>query len=377
MSGDSVRIAFLRGFGRPGRDLSVLPSGHSPYDDLPAERFWRNAVASQTPETVRHLYRRRYEIGARDRIATAGSCFAQHISAALVDRGYNVLDVEPPPGGMARETARHYGYSLYSARYGNIYHARRLLQMIDEACGRFQPQSWIWERKGAFFDALRPGVEPQGLTSADEVVAHRDMHLKHVRRLIATTDVLVFTLGLTEGWVHRRSGTVYAMAPGTAAGSYDPSEHAFVNFTAGEVVEDLVQVRQRLKAFNPGLRMLFTVSPVPLVATADDRHVLQSTTYSKSVLRAACGELCARFPDVDYFPSYELIATPFSRAAFFEPNLRTVRDEGVALVMKTFFSEHPAVLESRPKAGAARKRGADGRAREALVCEEEILEALR
>ena len=40
---------------------------------------------------------------------------------------------------------------------------------------------------------------------------------------------------------------------------------------------------------TPKLRILLTVSPVPLTATAGDDHVLLATTYSKSVLRAGRG----------------------------------------------------------------------------------------
>src|SRR3546814_18373073 len=47
------------------------------------------------------------------------------------------------------------------------------------------------------------------------------------------------------------------------------------------------QFLKRLKAINPRVKVVLTVSPVPLIATYEPAHVLCATTYSKSVLRVA------------------------------------------------------------------------------------------
>ena len=94
------------------------------------------------------------------------------------------------------------------------------------------------------------------------------------------------------------------------------------------------------------MRFLLTVSPVPLVATAGPEHVLSATTYSKSVLRAAAGQLCHERSDVDYVPAYEVIASAVSKGKYFADDLRTVRPEGVDAVMEMFFSEHDAGAEA-------------------------------
>ena len=89
---------------------------------------------------------------------------------------------------------------------------------------------------------------------------------------------------------------------------------------------------------NPELHILLTVSPVPLVATASGDHVLVATQYSKSVLRAVAGDMARSHAQVDYFPSYEIIAAPPSRATFFEPNMRAIAGDGADLVMRHFFA---------------------------------------
>jgi len=87
----------------------------------------------------------------------------------------------------------------------------------------------------------------------------------------------------------------------------DPAAHEFVNFGVAEIVADMQLFVEKLLGVNPRAKMILTVSPVPLIATYEDRHVLVSNTYSKSVLRVAAEEISKRNPMCDYFPSYEII----------------------------------------------------------------------
>lgn len=372
--------------------LEGMCVANSPYAGLPSERFWRTGVTEQHPLSITSLYKKRFDITRTDRIATAGSCFAQHIARNLRQRGCNVLDLEPAPPGLSLAQAQERGFALYSARYGNIYTASQLLQLLREALGEAVPAERVWEKEGRFYDAQRPQVEPGGHASPELVIAHRNEHLQQVRRLIEQTDVFVFTFGLTEGWIHKPSGTVFPTAPGTIAGSYDPAVYAFKNYTVAEILSDFEHARRILREKNPGMRFLVTVSPVPLTATASQMHVLQATTLSKSILRAVCGEIYDRHGDVDYFPSYELISSPFSRGFFFESNLRSVSRGGVESVMRVFFEEHaqlqaaPAAQGVHPEQDAsahkAAKRArrlaaasAPARTGDDVVCEEAMLEA--
>jgi hypothetical protein len=343
-AGATVREALLLAGAEvaPGAvaEAGVVSPPESPYANLERRAFWRTGVAEYAPPALPDLYRKRFEIGPEERIATAGSCFAQHVSRSLVEHGYRTIDAEPPPPGLDRARARAYGYRLYSARYGNLYTARQLLQLLREATGEHEPEGWIWERDGRYFDALRPAVEPHGLGSPEEVRAHRAVHLGAVRRLIEQVDVLVFTFGLTEAWVHTESGTVFPTAPGTLAGRFDPERFKLANFGFEQVHGDFAAALALLRRFRPGLKAILAVSPVPLTATAGGEHALTANTYSKSVLRAVAGQLYAEDPAVDYFPSYELVASHWSRASGFDDNLRTVSAAGLAAVMGPFFAEH-------------------------------------
>lgn len=310
-----------------------------PYAKLPEQAFWRSAISERHCAEMTALWDP-MPLTRSDRIATSGSCFAQHIGNNLARRGANFMDLEPPPPGLLPSLAeeRRFGYRVYSCRYGNVYTVRQLLQLFDEAFGRRRPVEVVWSKGARHFDALRPGVDPVGHASADTVLALRQRHLAAVREMFTTLDVFVFTLGLTEAWVSSEDGTAYPTAPGTLCGEYAPARHAFHNFRYPDILDDLAAFWAGLRQVNPGARMLLTVSPVPLTATASGEHVLAASTYSKSVLRAVAGDLARQHADIHYFPSYEIIASHPSRGMFYDPNLRTVNPFGVQFVMSHFFS---------------------------------------
>ena len=184
--------------------------------------------------------------------------------------------------------------------------------------------------------------------------------------MFESLDVFIFTLGLTEAWEACADGTVYPTAPGTIAGNYDPGAYRFRNFRHSEIMEDLREFWELLRSVNPTAKLLLTVSPVPLSATASSNHVLVATTYSKSVLRSVAGEVSEEVSDIGYFPSFEIICSHPSRAIFFEEDMRTVTETGVEFVMDHFF-------RSSQVGSPASERGVEGHGND-LICDDELLD---
>ncbi len=322
------------------RATEVVGRGKHPYAELPDASFWKQSISLVAPAEVDPVSAPPFTIARTDRVATAGSCFAQHISKRLRKSGFKYFVTESTPDAAAGERR---GFYDFSARYGNLYTARQLLQLFDRAFGYFRPIDRVWKRHdGGFCDPFRPRIEPDGFASEAAVEQDRNRHHQAVRRMFRQLDVLVFTLGLTECWVSRLDGAVYPVAPGVVGGDFDPAQHAFVNFTVRETVADLEAFIAKLKLVNPQARMILTVSPVPLVATAADRHVLVSTTYSKSVLRVAAEEVSRAHAHVCYFPSYEIITGPHARGSYFEADRRSVTEAGVDHVMRVFMAHMTA-----------------------------------
>lgn len=183
-------------------------------------------------------------------------------------------------------------------------------------------------------------MAPAPFASIEDFEQSQKTHFAAVRRVFEDSDLFIFTLGLTEAWEDVRDGSIYPLCPGTAAGEFNAETYRFRNFTCAEMLEDFRNFENLIREVNLDIRFLLTVSPVPLVATAAGRHVLSATTYSKSVLRAAAGQLSEENPSIDYFPSYEIIASSPAQGRYFENNLRSVRADGVDYVMSHFFNEH-------------------------------------
>jgi hypothetical protein len=331
-------LARYRRLGAAAAFRKQAARARHPYADLPPHQFWRKGVAAVPAAEVDPVVSMPFVVAPTDRVATAGSCFAQHIASRLAQQGFDYMVTETAPEGMSAEEAKARNYGVFSARYGNLYTTRQLLQLIDRVYDRFTPVDTAWPHpESGFVDPFRPQIEPAGYATIGDLERSRSVHFAAVRRIFEQANIFVFTLGLTESWRSRKDGAVFPLAPGVAGGDFDPEAYEFVNFTAEEVTADLLAFIEKLRAVNPTCRVLLTVSPVPLISTYEKRHVLVSTTYSKSVLRVAAEEACRRLERVHYFPSYEIIVGNFNKGAYFEEDMRSVRKEGVDHVMGLFF----------------------------------------
>jgi hypothetical protein len=342
----------------------------SPYDGLPDRAYWRTAVASRGPGRLRDLYVPRFAIAPDTPVFTAGSCFAQHVHRELKAAGYAVIEAEPAPDGVDPAVAARFFYGTFSARFGNIYTTRQFLNLLAEAAGDHAPAHPVWERDGRFYDALRPNVDPNGHASAQSVLLARHDHLKALRHALTQMRVLILTLGLTETWEDPASGTVYPTAPGVIA---DPPAQADIHFLSlghDDVVADLRTLLVLLRAITPDVKVVLTVAPGPLVATASDQHVLPASAACKAILRAAADTLTRSDPGVDYFPSYEIVTNPAARSAFFQPNLRLPTPKAISVVMSQFMRAHQA--SPQPTAAPAAMVAAPDPEDNSIICEEQM-----
>jgi hypothetical protein len=305
-----------------------------PYRALTGRAFWSRSVAAGFDPA--DVYTGPPPLVATDRVVSAGSCFASNLVSWIEGAGLEYVRTEKPNPWFAH-LPENLGYRNFSAAYGNIYTVRQLVQLLARATGTFTPVEDRW-RVGEFvIDPFRPGLKYPARSDAEFDVLTAQ-HLAATRRAFAEATVFVFTLGLTEAWRSRIDGAVYPGAPGTIAGEFDADRHEFHNFTVAEVTADLVEFVTALRVINPTVRVLLTVSPVPLVATATGEHVLSASTYSKSVLRVAAHEAAAQLSDVSYFPAYELVLGLQAPGSYIEADRRNVSPQGVAAVMEALLA---------------------------------------
>lgn len=352
----------------------------NPYRELDSKSFWRTAVANNHMFDINGLWNPKFNITADHKVATFGSCFAQHIGRALKKRGYKWFCTEPAPYGLSPGNAQRFNYDLFSCRTGNIYTTSLLRQWVEWAIGQNAPPDEYWVKNDRVYDPFRPNIEPDGFESVEEMKLSRRQAIRSFLAVIERADFFVFTLGLTESWFNKEYGYEYPACPGTIAGTFDDSRHEFVNQKFSTVLQQLNLSLNMMMKINPSLKILLTVSPVPLTATMSGNHVLVATMYSKSILRTVAGQVASKRGYTDYFPSYEIINSPAFKGTFFEPNQRSINKVGVNFVMDSFFNcltdkfgvTRPAhLMETAVSVDNAEQTD------EETVCEEELLAAFQ
>jgi hypothetical protein len=362
------RVASMMDDKPAAGDREALTGGRArlhPYRDLDDRNYWNKTVSPRNALDIDNWYTKKFPINGLS-ISTAGSCFAQHIGRELRDKGYEYVDVEPAPDFLRAENHHDYGYGIYSARFGNIYTSRQLLQLVQRSGQLFEPKDSVWEKDGGYVDAFRPTIEPDPFERVEDVLESRQSHLAAIERMFKLSNVFIFTMGLTEAWMSNDDGAVYPVAPGVSGGTYDATRYAFKNLSYPEILEDMEEFIRLVRGLNDKLKIILTVSPVPLMATASSNNVVVASSYSKSVLRSVAGYLSEKYDFLDYFPSYEIVGSHIMRGQFFNPDGRTVSPYGVSHVMKQFFAEQvpPQIaFEEKPK-------NADP---DDIVCDEELL----
>lgn len=209
-----------------------------------------------------------------DRILLAGSCFTEHIGDALRDWKFDTLQ---NPNGILFDAAS-VASSLLSYIQPRIY-------TVDDLV--FLNELWqSWQHHSVFSGVDRSGVLDR--INASQQRAH--VFLKHA-------DWLIITLGSAFSYRLADGGTAVAnchRAPGKT----------FVKhlLTIEEIQTALDGCLYRLRYFNPGLRVIFTVSPV--------RHIrdgVVENNRSKARLLESVHHLVGKFDRLYYFPAYELV----------------------------------------------------------------------
>ncbi|MFO1102506.1 MAG: GSCFA domain-containing protein [Methylocystis sp.] len=352
----------------------------SPYDNIEDHQLWRRAVSNVEPHLLNPVIEPKFKIDKSSIIGTAGSCFAQHIARKIREIGFSYFVPEKGEEFTVEERIRR-NFGVFSARYGNIYTTRQLLQLFEEAFeqrNRYE-RAWIRSSDNRFVDPYRPQIEPEGFADIRSVAESRERHLEAVRAVFLQSEVLVFTLGLTETWRSKKDGSVFPLAPGVAGGSFDPELHEFLHLGVDEVSGDLCTFLKKLKERNPKIKVLLTVSPVPMIATFEKRHVLVSNTYTKSVLRVAAGIAVSRFDFVDYFPSYEIVTGSFAGGLYYEKSHREVNPLGVAHAMRCFLDSYlfrPSNVRSVSRMDEL-DDSANSQMSYEIVCDEEAIDAIK
>jgi hypothetical protein len=295
----------------------------------PGARWGRDVEAfTQLAYPVRHAPK--FCVGTTDRFFCIGSCFARNIEEHLIYRGVEVLSrrIYSPP-------------SEWSGRPNGFINKFTAHSMLNEVEWVVEPRkgeaALFTESAAGWIDLqLCPGAPPVALARAIE---RRDYLSREYFARLQEADVVILTLGLNEAWFDASAGLYLNAAPPFSAVRREPERYRLDITTVAENVDALEALRLRLKALRPHIKLVLTVSPVPLDVSFSGEDPAVANSRSKAVLRSAADQLAQAHDDVDYFPSYEMV-TLAPRAMAYSTDCQHVLDRTVAKVIGAFLEAH-------------------------------------
>jgi hypothetical protein len=219
--------------------------------------------------------------------------------------------------------------------YQRVRHLQRA-KLGAGSVGRISKDSVVPVGNGLVYD---PTPIPP-CSSAHRETLQRRAILQSVTARIRQCRVVIITLGLVEVWRDVIANTIINTAPIPEAFNHHPDRYEFCVSAYAETLESLDKTHALLVEHgHPDTHIIFTLSPVPLMATFTEQDVVVANTYSKSMLRAVAQEWASRHANVDYFPSYETVQNSERDMAWID-DLRHVRGELVGHIMKTFVQHY-------------------------------------
>lgn len=303
--------------------------------------YWgTRSTANRVEPIARPAFYPSFTFDKGEKIFTIGSCFARNVETELMKRGFEVpvrqLMADPLFNGLEISALNNYGTpSIYN----------ELVWAFDPE-RPFVPSDHLLEIKsGQVVDLhLSGAVSP----ASWEIVVARRAAIQKLMRLSAECRVVIMTLGLAEVWFDTATGYYLNEVVRPTLLRLHPGRFELHVLSFQEAFEFLDKALLLLrKNGHPDLRVILTVSPVPLYATHRPADVMVANTYSKSMLRTVAEAICASYNWVDYYPSYEAIVLS-ERRSVWEADLVHVTNEAVALNVGRMLERYlstPATLD--------------------------------
>lgn len=299
------------------------------------ENRWTSYVENiQKNKPFENIQEPKFYIENGEKIFTIGSCFARNIEEVLENKfNFPILTYEGNDGE---------------------YRGKRKRGILN----KFTPETILWElewlvdclnHKNKFRNItdkyfkyvlsnnniIDTGLQ-QFISVSDSRFYERREEIYEIYKQLKESDSVIITFGLIEQFYLNSRPIQHAM------NNKEIIQNEIFKFKLLDIkkTEKIInKIIVLIKQLNPNIKLILTVSPVPLEKTFSKNHILIANTYSKSTLRVAL-EKYNKIKNVDYFPSFEMVSAYGANA--FENDLRHVRNEIVNYVFNIFSNLYEA-----------------------------------
>ena len=226
------------------------------------------------------------QVNIQQAMLLTGSCFAEEIGAKLSERKFNAL---VNPHGILYNPLSICG--AVSDYIENKKYTQADIFLHDELWRSFK-------HHGKFADV-----------NANTCLEKINRNISEAHKQLKNAKWLVLTFGSAFAYMH--NDTVDANCHKLPAAQFKK-----VLLTKGQIVAEWQKQLSALKAFNPQLQIMFTVSPVRYV-----RDGVIENNRSKGVLLDAVHTLVEQNTNCFYFPAYEIVIDELRDYRFFKEDL--------------------------------------------------------
>ena len=164
------------------------------------------------------------------------------------------------------------------------------------------------------------------LSDADinAAVRHRIVELlpsswskENTLQIIKSSDVFILTLGVAAAFFDRQTGEFVLPRPSHLNSRALAEKYLFRTTSVKENVENALYVINFVRSISPHIRIVVTVSPVPMLASFEHESAVQADCLSKCTMRLVAHEVVnsSNLSNILYWPSFEIFRWAGSNAS--------------------------------------------------------------
>lgn len=258
-----------------------------------------------------HIKKPEEQIRYGQKIMLMGSCFTEHIGKALQELKFDVLQ---NPHGILFDPAS-VCHSLLSYAEGKKYTENDLFYLNEV---------WATWHHHSRFSHLQQKECLEQINHSQEK-AHD---------FLRQADWLIITLGSSFSYRLTDQADKASLSTGSAVANCHRAPGQWFQKHMMEIAETMASLDQlihRLRAFNPNLKLIFTISPV--------RHIrdgVVENNRSKARLLESVHQLVNKFDRSWYFPAYELVIDVLRDYRFYDIDMVHPNYPATQFVMEKF-----------------------------------------
>jgi len=311
-----------------------------------ARTWYKDGVDSNDP-TGKYAFQRlsqtwftpqvdpKFKLRREDKFYAIGSCFARGLEHSLAN--YKIAVESAAPEFAKFQPAKRGVSALGFTNKYNTYSILNELRWALDPDAEFPRDSVVQLTNTTWYD---PHTTPTlDFVSLEETLERRAL-IQAVTKRIQSCRAVIVTLGLAEVWRDVHADVFVNCTPIPSLFKTQPDRYEFHLTNFAENWANLEAIYRLLShCGHAELHIVVTVSPVPLMNTFSTMDIVVANAWAKSLLRAVAQEWASAHPNVDYFPSYEIVQNS-DRAAVWERDLRHVRGAGVQHIMDLFLKNY-------------------------------------